>query len=55
MTEHVSVSEHVGLDIIYKLFINKIYICMNPTTDIDYTKYTTFSIDKNNKYVTNIC
>lgn len=43
------------LDVFYKLLINKIYICMNPTIGIDYTKYTTFSIVKNNKYGTNIC
>lgn len=42
------------LDIIYKLLINNIYICMDHTIDMDYTKCTTFSIDKNNKYVINI-
>ena len=55
VTEHVCVSLHVGLDVFYKLFINKIYICINPPMIMDYTKYTTFSIDKNNKYVINIC
>ena len=43
------------LEVFYKLFISIIYICTNPTIIMDYTKYTTFSIDKNNKYVINIC